>query len=319
VNPRAPELNARSLALVETLIADADTLGIQVLPGSPGRILDFGIDTAGGLEAGVALAKVCLADLAEVSIVSGEIAGTPSPWVEMRTDHPVAACLASQYAGWAVQVDDYFAMGSGAMRAAYGGEKLFETVQMREKPQQVVGVLESRQIPTSAAMTWIAQKTGVNVDDVHLLVAPTASLAGGVQVVSRSVETALHKLHELEFDLDRVVSGRGQAPLPPVAKGDLEAIGRTNDCILYGATAWLWVRGDDASLEEIGPRVPSSSSSDHGRPFIELFERYDRDFYKIDPMLFSPARVIFQNIESGRTHVFGDTAEEVLARSLFSS
>ena len=79
------------------------------------------------------------------------------------------------------------------------------------------------------------------------------------------------------------------------------------------------MRGDDASLEEIGPRVPSSSSSDHGRPFIELFERYDRDFYKIDPMLFSPARVIFQNIESGRTHVFGDTAEEVLARSLFSS
>ena len=100
-----------------------------------------------------------------------------------------------------------------------------------------------------------------------LLAAPTASLAGGLQVVARSVETALHKLAELKFDLTRLVSAHGTAPLPPVAANDLDAIGRTNDAILYGARVVLCVTGDDASLESIGPQVPSSSSRDHGEPF----------------------------------------------------
>ena len=34
-----------------------------------------------------------------------------------------------------------------------------------------------------------------------------------MQVVARSLETALHKLHELKFDLAQVVAGFGTAPL----------------------------------------------------------------------------------------------------------
>ena len=138
-----------------------------------------------------------------------------------------------------------------------------------------------------------------------LLVAPTASLAGGVQIVARSVETALHKLAELGFDLARIVSAHGTAPLPPVAADDLAAIGRTNDAILYGARVVLYVTGDDASLEAIGPQVPSSASRDHGEPFAAIFARYNHDFYAVDPHLFSPAEVVFQNIETGRVHAFG--------------
>ena len=40
-------------------------------------------------------------------------------------------------------------------------------------------------------------------------------------MVARSVETALHKLHELKFDLNQIVSAFGTAPLPPVATKDL--------------------------------------------------------------------------------------------------
>jgi methenyltetrahydromethanopterin cyclohydrolase len=152
---------------------------------------------------------------------------------------------------------------------------------------------------------------------VALLVAPTASLAGCVQVVARSVETALHKLHGLGFDLTRVVSAFGSAPLPPVAKDDLAAIGRTNDSILYGARVVLFVTGDDASIAEIGPRVPSSSSKDHGEPFAAIFARYHNDFYAVDPHLFSPAEVVFQNIETGRSFAFGRVDHEVLTRSFF--
>jgi methenyltetrahydromethanopterin cyclohydrolase len=151
-----------------------------------------------------------------------------------------------------------------------------------------------------------------------LLVAPTASLAGGLQIVARSVETALHKLHTLDFDLSRVVSAYGVAPMPPIAKDDLGAIGRTNDAILYGAKVILWVEGDDDSLLEVGPRVPSSASHDHGEPFATIFARYNHDFYAVDPHLFSPAEVVFHNVETGRVHGFGATDEAVLARSFGS-
>ena len=71
------------------------------------------------------------------------------------------------------------------------------------------------------------------------------SQAGTVQVVARSIETSLHKLFELGFDLARVESGWGFAPLPPVADSEIAGIGRTNDAILYGGCAVLWVRADN--------------------------------------------------------------------------
>src|SRR5207245_1346506 len=145
------------------------------------------------------------------------------------TDHPVEACLGSQYAGWAVAEGKFFAMGSGPIRAAYGHEPLFQELGLGERADAVVGVLEGRKPPTPAVVAKIAEACRVAPPDVTLLIAPTASLAGGLQVVARSVETALHKLHELKFDLRRIVSAHGVAPLPPVAKNDLASIGRTND------------------------------------------------------------------------------------------
>jgi len=176
-------------------------------------------------------------------------------------------------------------------------------------------VLESRHMPPSDVIELIARDCGVQPAAVTLLVAPTASQAGTVQIVARSIETALHKLCELGFDLSRVESGWGVAPLPPVAGDDLAAIGRTNDAILYGGEVTLWVRGDDASLEAIGPRIPSNASPDHGQPFREIFERYDRDFYRVDPQLFSPATVTLANLDTGRCRRFGETMPEVLQRS----
>jgi methenyltetrahydromethanopterin cyclohydrolase len=235
------------------------------------------------------------------------------------TDHPVEACLGSQYAGWAISEGKFFAMGSGPFRAAYAHEPLFAELGMQETPDAVVGVLEGRKPPTSAVVAKVAEACRVDPSAVTLLIAPTASLAGGLQVVARSVETALHKLHELKFDLRRIVSAHGVAPLPPVAKGDLAAIGRTNDAILYGARVVLYVTGDDASLAEVGPMVPSSASKDHGEPFAAIFARYNHDFYAVDPHLFSPAEVVFQNIETGHVLSFGSVANDVLARSFYSS
>lgn len=310
------QLNQWTCQLAEGIFESAEELRIEThqLTGG-GRILDFGVNAPGSLQAGIALADVCMAGLAEINTVPGEIDGIGWPSVTIRTDEPLAACLLSQYAGWQISVDKYFAMGSGPMRAAFAGEELFGKLEYKETSDCCVGVLEGSQLPDDAVFEFLAEKTGVAPENTILLIAPTSSVAGNFQVVARSVETALHKLFELGFDVNRIATGFGTAPLSPVAADDLTGIGRTNDAILYGARVTLWVHGDDESLEELGPKVPASASDCYGKPFLEIFEEAGRDFYNIDPHLFSPAEILLQNVDTGRVHHFGKTAPEILRKS----
>jgi methenyltetrahydromethanopterin cyclohydrolase len=312
-------LNERALRLADYMASTAPALRIAVQTTRAGaRLLDCGIQTPGGLQAGLALARVCMAGLAEISLVPGDVAGVALPQVQVSSDQPVLACMAAQYAGWQIAVGKYFAMGSGPMRAAYGKEELFAHIPGREQPPAAVGVLETRKLPDDAVIDFLSSSLNLPANKLTLLAAPAASMAGNLQVVARSLETALHKLHELKFDLKQIVSGFGAAPMPPVAKDELGAIGRTNDAILYGGRVVLWVQADDAQLAEVGPRVPASASPDYGAPFAAIFARYQHDFYKIDPMLFSPAEVVLNNLRSGRAFAFGRPRPEVLYRSFFS-
>ncbi|NLF69170.1 MAG: methenyltetrahydromethanopterin cyclohydrolase [Candidatus Anammoximicrobium sp.] len=309
-------LNDRAWRRCEQLLEAAADLRVACrhLPHG-GRIVDCGVEAAGGLQAGLTLAEICLADLAEVRLVPGRADLWPGPAVQVWTDHPVAACMASQYAGWRISSGGYYAMGSGPMRAACGREELFARLGFRESVTRAVGVLEAAKLPPVEVASEIAEACGVVPGELTLLVARTASLAGTVQVVARTVETCLHKLHEVGFDLRCVQSGYGLAPLPPVAADDLAGIGRTNDAVLYGGEVTLWVRADDGQLEELGPGIPSGSSPDHGEPFGKIFQRYNHDFYRIDPRLFSPAQVTLVNLNSGRAHGFGQLRPEVVQRS----
>jgi methenyltetrahydromethanopterin cyclohydrolase len=311
------KLNERGLRCCERLCGRADVLSVAVdaRPGGA-RVIDCGVHATGSLQAGLALAEVCMAGLGEIRFAASRPDVWEGPAVQVHSDQPIASCMASQYAGWQITSDQYFAMGSGPMRAACGREELFDSIGYRESPKAAIGVLESGKLPPDELCAQIAEDCGVAVSDLTLLVAPTASLAGTIQVVARSVETCLHKLHELDFDLACVRSGFGVAPLPPVAADDLTGIGRTNDAVLYGGEVTLWVSSDDDLLEEIGPGIPSSSSPDHGAPFAEVFGRYNHDFYRIDPLLFSPAVVTLNNLSSGRSFQFGRLCADVIRASL---
>lgn len=309
-------LNERALRRCEELVEAADTFRVIASQRDCGsRIIDCGVDADGGFAAGKLMAEICLADLGTVQLETGRSDLWPGPSVTVATDHPLAACMASQYAGWQINLAGYFAMGSGPMRAARGREELFQQIGLRESTLRVVGVLEAGQLPSDEVCRQLAEECQVDPRELTLLVAPTASLCGTLQVVARTVETALHKMHELGFDLRQVAHGFGSAPLPPPAADDLAAIGRTNDAVLYGGEVTLWIKAADEQLEELGPQIPSSASSDHGRPFREIFERYERDFYKIDPHLFSPASIHLLNFSTGRCFHFGQFAPEVLAES----
>lgn len=308
-------LNELASQIAVSLEARADALRVAAHRIAGACVLDCGIAVPGGLQAGLGLARTCLAGRADVALVPSPLLELPGPAVQVSSDDPVVACMASQYAGWQVSVGKFFAMGSGPMRAAYGKEALFDHLPGRETSSHAVGVLETRKLPSEEVIAYLSERLKVVPERLTLLCAPASSIAGSLQVVARSLETALHKLHELKFDLRQVVSGYGIAPLPPVAADEITAIGRTNDAILYGGQVTIWVKADDEQLAEVGKQVPSSASRDHGAPFAEIFERYHRDFYKIDPHLFSPAVIVLCNLATGRRHVFGRLEPGVLARS----
>ena len=312
-------LNERAWQLAEEYAHRAEELRLNVhtLPCGA-RVLDAGIEAAGGQTAGRALAELCMGGLGHIAFTTLTIGNEAWPGVQVWSDHPAVACMASQYAGWAINPEGFFAMGSGPLRAKARVEReLFAKLQYAEDADRGVLVLETRTLPTDRVATWVADKAGLPCAGLLFAVAPTASLAGGVQIVARIIETGLHKMDVLGFDVTRVTSAFGTAPVVPTARSDIRAIGRTNDAILYGGQARYTVRADDDELAALVEKLPACVSPDYGTPFIDVFKRYDSDFYKIDPLLFSPAEVWLTSATSGRTFHAGRLNPDVLRASLF--
>jgi len=310
-------VNHYALPLVQHMIEEADALEVAVSRLDNGTtVIDAGIQVPGSLEAGRLFAEICLGGLGKVEFCQLSLGDLWLPGVTVTVRQPVVACMASQYAGWAVKAEDFFAMGSGPARALYSGEPLFEHLAYRDRADVAILALEGRELPPVQAADKVAAKCGLPPEHLYLLMAPTASLVGSVQVAARVVETGLHKMHEVGYDIETVLAGFGTCPLASIAKKDLQAIGRTNDAVLYGGRAWYTVRAEDEQIEALIGRLPSSASRDYGTLFYDLFKRYDGDFYKIDPLLFSPAEVCLNNVASGHTFCAGAVDPGLLRESL---
>ena len=311
-------MNQRIAGLADAVAGDPDMTQAAVETLDSGaRVIDCGAKARGGLNAGLVFASVCMGGLGRVEPAPVVVGDRTWPGVTVSVDLPAAACLASQYAGWKLEHEKFFAMASGPGRALARAEPLFEELKWREPDGTDVALLclETSQTPPPEIVEKVASRCGVPSSGVTFLIAPTASICGSVQISARVVETALHKLHELGVDPERVRYGWGCCPIAPVAKDDPTAIGRTNDAVLYGGTVHLWLEGSDDEVAELADKLPSSASDAFGTPFGELLEAADWKFYDIDPLLFSPAEVTLTSTESGRAHHAGGHAPDVLERS----
>src|SRR3954466_4709206 len=180
-------MNERAMALADRYIDRAAELRLAVQTLSTGaRVVDAGVNATGGFAAGLALADLCMGGLGHIEFAALTIGGEGWPGVTVWTDHPAESCMASQYAGWAINPDGFFAMGSGPLRAKARVEReLFGRLGYAESATRGVLVLEGRTLPTDGVATWVSAKAGVAPGGLTFVVAPTASLAGGVQIVAR--------------------------------------------------------------------------------------------------------------------------------------
>ena len=309
--PHPISVNERAAKLVAQMVADAAELRIGVTHGELGEtLIDAGSKSLGGIAAGLRMAEICTGGLADVRL--GPSVATPRwPWaVVVRSSNPVIACLASQYAGWSLSLKDadhsYFALGSGPARALARREPLFEDLSYADTASSAALVIESNRPPPAKVVSKVAHDCAIKPEDLTIIFAPTQSLAGATQIIARALEVALHKTHELHFPLDRVVDGMGAAPLCPPHPDFVTAMGRTNDAIIFAGQVQLFVTGPASEARALAGKLPSKTSRDYGRPFAEIFKAVKGDFYAIDPMLFSPAKIIVTALETGESFQSGE-------------
>lgn len=277
------------------------------------RIVDCGVSTRGGYAAGRAFTEICMGGLGEVNFRMGQIKEFPVPFIDVFTDFPSVSCLGAQKAGWTIKHNNYFAMGSGPARAlSLKPKHTYEVIEYEDDFDSAVISLESDHLPNGTVMEKIAEDCQVDVSNVCAVVAPTSSIVGSIQVAGRCVETAIYKLNELHFDTRKIISGFGTAPVPPV-RGPKLAMGVTNDATIYHGRIMLTMKAPE--IREYLEKIPSIASKGYGKPFNDIFEEAQYDFYKIDTSLFSPAEVIINEVSEGVVYHTGMANPEVALKS----
>ncbi|MGZ8192019.1 MAG: methenyltetrahydromethanopterin cyclohydrolase [Methylobacter sp.] len=318
-------VNKLTQPLVRQLVSNADKLRLGVEKLDNGcTIVDAGIKVPGGIEAGRLIAEICLGGMGTVTIGHSSYTANWPLSVNVHTGNPVLGCLGSQYAGWSLSHEKYYALGSGPARAMATKEKngqqepveeLYKELGYQDEADSTVLVIENDALPPSQIVEKVAAACKIDPSELTLIVTPTSSLAGGIQVVARVLEVAMHKAHALHFPLENIIDGSGSAPLCPPHPKFVQAMGRTNDAILFAGQVHLFVKGSDEAAEKLANELPSSTSKDYGKPFADIFKQYEYDFFKIDPMLFSPASVIVTAVDSGRSFRAGKLDNVLLDQS----
>lgn len=305
-------LNKKAYKIVRRMIERRDELGIKVFE-RVATILDCGVEAEGSLEAGKLFSEVCLGGLGSVEIAPQDFGEFSMLSVFVDVKSPAIACLASQKAGWKIKAYGFFAMGSGPARAlAKKPRETFEKIGYEEESDVAVIALETSKYPSEEVVKYIADACNVDPHNLYILIAKTSSIVGSVQISARVVETALFKLDLLGYDARKIKHAYGTAPIAPILGDDIKMMGITNDMIIYGSRVYLF------GEEEIDiSKVPSISSSSYGKSFLEIFKEADYDFYKIDPKIFAPAEVYYNNIKNGKLKKAGNVNKNVL-KTVFS-
>jgi methenyltetrahydromethanopterin cyclohydrolase len=300
-----------ALELVDEALDFADELAIDAFELDNGAtVLDFGVNTPGGIEAGLLLAEIQSAGLTSVASSVRRLAGTPRTYADVNTDHPALSLLCAQKAGWEVSVGEYEALGSGPARALVAEEDEFQRVGYVDDFEFAVLSLEADELPTEATAEHVADYADVEVGSVFLPTYSTASVTGSVTTAARAAELAAFRLSELGFDPIELLSVSASAPVAPVAASEEAAMARTNDALAYGGEVHLVVDSEFDRFDE----VASTARDEYGTPFAELFERADWDFYDVPESVFAPAQVTI-DVVGGETYAHGRTDEEILADS----
>jgi methenyltetrahydromethanopterin cyclohydrolase len=303
------------------MIENAEELNLAVEKLANGStVIDAGVNVTGSFKAGELYTKVCLGGLADVGIsIPGDLSENLAlPSVKIKTDFPSISTLGSQKAGWSVSVGDFFALGSGPARAlSLKPAETYEEIGYKDEAKLAILTLEADTIPGPEVTDMIASECDVAPENVYILVAPTSSLAGSIQISGRVVENGTYKMLEaLHFDVNKVKYAAGIAPIAPVDADGLKAMGKTNDAVLFGGRTYYYIESEEGDdIKSLAEKLPSSASDGYGKPFYDVFKEANYDFYQIDKGMFAPAEVVINDLRTGEVFRTGYVNTDLLKKS----
>jgi len=300
-------VNKLAWKLLLKMLENSDLYGIKVTESELGTVVvDAGIEAEGGFQAGEIITEICMGGCGKAKIICKNYGKFELPSIFVYTDHPVIATLGSQYAGWQINEEGYFAIGSGPARAlALKPKKIYDEIGYTDSFNKAIVILETDKTPPPRLMRRIAGDCKIDPKNLAVVLTPTTSTAGAVQVSGRIIETGIHKLRRLGLNPNVILHAWGTAPILPSHPKFRNAMARTNDAILYGGSASYVVEHDDDELKKIVKKAPSMASIAYGKPFAEIFKEAEYDFYKVDPDLFAPAIISICNKKTGLTFSAG--------------
>jgi len=314
-------VNLEAKKIVDRMIEKAEDLKIKVDKLENGStVIDCGVNVDGSIKAGELYTGVCLGGLADVGIsIPGDLSERFAlPSVKIKTDFPAISTLGAQKAGWSVSVGDFFALGSGPARAlSLKPAETYEEIGYQDDADVAILTLEADKLPGEDVTDMIAEECDVAAENVYVLVAPTSSLVGSIQISGRVVENGTYKMLEaLHFDVNKVKYAAGIAPIAPVDPDSLKAMGKTNDAVLFGGRTYYYIESEEGDdIKSLAENLPSSASEGYGKPFYDVFREADYDFYKIDKGMFAPAEVVINDLRTGEVFRAGFVNEELLMKS----
>jgi methenyltetrahydromethanopterin cyclohydrolase len=316
---KALSVNRLAWKLAEKMLDNQEFYGVKASKSTSGAtIVDAGVNAPGGFQAGKIFTELCMGGCGKAHIGFKNYGDLELPSITVCTGQPAIATLGSQFAGWRIKEGDSVVIGSGPARAlALKPKNIYEEIGYQDSSDKAVLTLESNNLPSDKLIEKVTSACNVKAKNLIVAVAPTASIAGLTQVTGRIVEVGIHKLRTLGLSPRVIRYACGYAPIPPMCREFEVAMARTNDAILYGGTVYYTVEYDDEeALKKILQRAPSRASKDYGKPFLQIFQEADRDFYKIDHNLFAPSTLIINNVKTGKVFKAGEINSKVLLQSL---
>jgi methenyltetrahydromethanopterin cyclohydrolase len=314
-------VNRAAVAMIKDAIARTDEFQIKAWRADCGATLvDMGLTCPGSWKAGQVFVEAGFGGLGKATYGTFDLDPFCLPTIEVWTDHPVIAVVASQAGCWELGQGQYAEIGSGPARAVALADRWSGSGYADRGADEVVVQLQTRRVPSDALCRFVADACRVRPEQVYVVFAPTACLVGAIQVASRTVEQVMVKLLLHGFDIHTVRHGFGTAPVAPLTSDEGEAMGRVNDCLFYGATTVLYADAPDAAIEPVISKLCFDVNAGEfwGMPFSEIFDRFGRNWFAVPDLIDSPAKVVINSLQTGHAFVGGQINRDVLRRSFYS-